>query len=83
MKQSAAQQTWSDMRGIRTRGAFPHPLDWWDSCARAELLRDAYFRLLSGKAESLVRYQANRVEREVRYSQMDLARLEAEMRAAE
>ena len=35
------------------------------------------------KAESLVRYQANGVEREVRYSQMDLARLEAEMRAAE
>jgi hypothetical protein len=60
----------------------PHPVEWWDACARAEALRDAYFNLLSGQLASEVEFLANGVTRRVRYSQTDLARLETEWRAA-
>jgi hypothetical protein len=58
------------------------PVDWWDSCARAERLRDAYFNLLSGQLAASVDYLANGVTRRVTYARSDLARLETEMRAA-
>ena len=58
-------------------------IDWTDPCQRAETLRRAYYRLVSGQQESEVEYQANGVTRRVRYSQADLSRLFDETRAAE
>jgi hypothetical protein len=58
-------------------------VDWSDPCARAVALRDAYFRLVSGQQESVVRYQANGTEREVRYQSADHAALHDAWREAE
>jgi hypothetical protein len=58
-------------------------IDWPDPCARAETLRSAYYRLLSGTQEMEVAYTANGVERRVKYSQGNLEILRTELAAAE
>lgn len=59
------------------------PVDWTNPCARAEALRSAYYGLLSGQAETLIRYRGPEGEREVRFATIDKATLVAELRAAE
>jgi hypothetical protein len=59
------------------------PIDWSEPCERAEALRDAYNRLISGQQESEVTYTANGVNRHVRYSQASLDRLLNAIREAE
>jgi hypothetical protein len=58
------------------------PVDWWDACQRAEVLRGAYYTLLSGQLAASVDYLANGVTRRVTFARSDLARLETEWRAA-
>lgn len=58
-------------------------VDWDDPCARASALRGAYFALLSGGMETLIRVKGPDGERESRYAQADLTMLKREMEAAE
>jgi len=58
-------------------------VDWTDPCARAETLRQAYYRLLSGSQEASVNYSGNGVTRETRYVATDLSVLISEIRKAE
>jgi hypothetical protein len=58
-------------------------IDWTDPCQRAAALRNAYYDLLSGSMETLVRNKGPDGERESRYAQADIARLKAELDAAE
>lgn len=58
-------------------------VDWTDPCARAAALREAYFALLSGGMETLIRVKGPDGERESRYAQADLTALKREMEAAE
>jgi hypothetical protein len=59
------------------------PIDWTDPCARAQVLREAYYRLVSGTNAYQITYKANGVERSVSYSVVDKASLLNEIRQAE
>lgn len=58
-------------------------VDWLDPCARAAALREAYFRLISGEAESQVRYKGPQGERDVTFSRAELTSLRQELAKAE
>lgn len=58
-------------------------IDWADPCARANVLRDAYYRLIAGQAETSVRFSIAGGDREVRYQAADRAALFNEWRDAE
>lgn len=58
-------------------------VDWLDPCARATALREAYFRLVSGDAEKVIRYRGPNGEREVQMTQADLQALKMELDRAE
>lgn len=58
-------------------------VDWTDPCARASALREAYFGLISGQVESLIRYRGPEGEREVRFPAARLEILKQELREAE
>jgi len=61
----------------------PEAVDMNDPCARANELRQAYWRLSQGAQETEVTYQANGVLRRVRYAQPSITHLLNELRAAE
>lgn len=58
-------------------------VDWTDPCARAAALREAYFALISGQSEWLVRYRGPEGEREVRFQNTNIEVLRSELRDAE
>lgn len=58
-------------------------IDWADPCARFAALQDAYYQLISGGTESLVRYKGPEGEREVRFATTNLDALKAELRDAD
>jgi hypothetical protein len=58
-------------------------VDWTDSCARANALIGAYYTLLSGQQEIEIRTRTLDAEELVRFAPTDLAKLEAEMTAAQ
>lgn len=58
-------------------------VDFSDPCARWAALRDAYYQLISGTNESLVRYKGPNGEQEVRFSAGNIDALRTEMNAAE
>jgi hypothetical protein len=58
-------------------------VDWLDPCARAAALREAYFRLISGDAEKVIRYKGPQGEREVQLTAADLKSLQQELAKAE
>ena len=61
-----------------------YELDWIaDPCLRADVLRRAYYALVSGQLAVETEYLSNGVARRVRYSQVDISRLEMELRAAD
>ena len=61
-----------------------YEVDWLgEPCLRADVLRRAYYGLLSGQLAVETEYVANGVQRRVRYSQVDISRLEMELRAAD
>ena len=57
--------------------------DFSDPCARFAALRDAYYLLISGAQESLVRYRGPNGEQEVRFGPGNIDALKVEMNAAE
>jgi len=57
-------------------------VDWTDPCARAAALRDAYFKLIKGDAESAIRQSTPEGDQEVRYSKADVDRLKKELDTA-
>ena len=59
------------------------PVDWTDPCQRAQALTTAYYQLLSGQQEVLVRTRSGESEDEVRFAATNLDRLKTEMLAAE
>lgn len=58
-------------------------VDWDDPCARYAALRDAYYSLLSGGTETLIRRKGPMGEEEVRYGVAKLEVLKLEMIAAQ
>ena len=58
-------------------------VDWTDPCAKAAALRNAYFDLIRGAAESLIRASTTEGDQEVRFARTDVDKLKAEMIAAE
>lgn len=58
-------------------------VDWTNPCAKAQALRDAYFALISGQSESLIRASTSEGDQEVRFARTDVDKLKAEMIAAE
>jgi hypothetical protein len=58
-------------------------IDWTNPCQRAQALRDAYFALISGQQESLIRHSTSEGDQEVRFTRADVEKLKAEMVAAE
>jgi hypothetical protein len=58
-------------------------IDWTDPCARAAALRAAYYNLISGQSESLIRHSTTEGDQEVRYARADLPALKAECEASE
>jgi hypothetical protein len=58
-------------------------VDWTDPCQRAAALTTAYYTLLSGSGETLIRRNGPQGEEEVRYHAPDLDKLNAEMTAAQ
>lgn len=58
-------------------------VDFSDPCQRANALRDAYFSLISGANESLIRYKGPNGEQEVRFGQGKVELLKAELQSAE
>lgn len=58
-------------------------VDWTDPCARALALRGAYYGLISGSSESLIRQSTPEGDQEVRFAKSDLSRLQSELTAAE
>jgi len=58
-------------------------VDWTNPCDRANALRGAYYALISGASESLIRHSTSEGDQEVRFVRADLARLKAELDAAE
>jgi hypothetical protein len=59
------------------------PPNWNDPCERAQLLWDAYNRLVAGAQETSVTYQANGVTRRVIYATASLAALLNALREAQ
>lgn len=57
--------------------------DFSDPCQRAAALRDAYFNLISGANESLIRIKGPNGEQEVRFGPGKLELLKSEWEAAE
>lgn len=49
------------------------------ACDMAAFLREAYFNLVAGGAEKVIRYKGPNGEREVQYSQANLTSLQAEL----
>lgn len=58
-------------------------INWRDPCARAQALREARWRLVSGQGAQSVEYASNETHRRVIYQPADLARLEQEIANAE
>lgn len=58
-------------------------VDWTDPCAKALALRNAYYSLLSGAMESLIRHSTSEGDQEVRYARADLGALKTELDSAE
>lgn len=58
-------------------------VDWSDACARAKALTDAYYGIVAGGSETLIRHRTEQGEREVRFGAHNLDVLRSEMRAAE
>jgi hypothetical protein len=58
-------------------------VDFSDPCARFAALRDAYYLLISGAQESLVRVKGPNGEQEVRFGPGKIEALKVEMDAAE
>lgn len=58
-------------------------IDLSDPCARAAALRAAYYTLVQGGAETMIRYRGPEGEREVRYKAPDMNTLLSELRVAE
>jgi hypothetical protein len=58
-------------------------VDWTNACERWAALREAYYSLLQGGNETMIRRKGPTGEEEVRFRAADLATLAAEMRAAE
>lgn len=58
-------------------------IDWTDPCARAAALSSAYYSLLAGNSETLIRIKGPDAEQEVRYHSPDLGTLKTEMVAAQ
>lgn len=57
--------------------------DFSDPCQRFAALRDAYYLLISGAQESLVRYKGPNGEQEVRFGPGNVDALKSEMNSAE
>lgn len=58
-------------------------VDFSDPCARYAALRDAYYTLLQGGVETLIRYKGPESEEEVRYAATKLDVLKLEMLSAQ
>lgn len=58
-------------------------VDFSDPCARFAALQTAYYQLISGANETLVRYRGPNGEQEVRFGPGKIEVLRAEMDAAE
>lgn len=58
-------------------------VDWTDPCARALALRNAYYALISGEGEQLIRQRGPETEREVRFAKTNIELLKSELAAAE
>jgi hypothetical protein len=58
-------------------------IDFSDPCARAAALQAAYFNLVQGNGETLIRIKGPEGEQEVRYHSPDLGTLKTEMVAAQ
>lgn len=58
-------------------------VDFSDPCARYAALRDAYYNLISGAGESLIRYKGPEGEREVRFHTVNVNFLRSEMQTAQ
>jgi hypothetical protein len=57
--------------------------DFSDPCARFAYLRDAYYQLIAGANESLIRFRGPEGEQEVRFSAGNIETLKVEVDAAE
>lgn len=53
------------------------------NCDMATWLREVYYNLLSGAGEKMIRYKGPKGEREVQFSQANLAELKAELQKFE
>ena len=58
-------------------------VDWNDPCARYAALSQAYYALLTGGGETLIRRKGPMAEEEVRFHPPDLEKLKSEMTIAE
>ena len=58
-------------------------VDFSDPCQRAAALRDAYFNLIAGANESLIRFRGPNGEQEVRFGPGKVELLKSEWEAAE
>jgi hypothetical protein len=58
-------------------------VQWDDPCARYAALRDAYYQIVSGGGETLIRQKGPDGEQEVRYHAADLETLRTEMNSAQ
>lgn len=57
-------------------------VDYNDPCARLAALQAAYYSLISGQSESLIRYKGPEGEREVRFSAGHIEALNSEIKLA-
>jgi hypothetical protein len=58
-------------------------VDFTDPCQRADALRTAYYSLLTGALESLVRFRGPNGEQEVRFVPSNMDALKQELQSAE
>lgn len=58
-------------------------VDWDSPCARYAALRDAYYTIVQGGGETMIRIQGPEGEQEVRYHAVDLDTLRNEMNSAQ
>lgn len=58
-------------------------VNWEDPCARAAALRGAYYALISGASESMIRHSTSEGDEEVRFARADIAKLKSELVSAE
>lgn len=54
-------------------------VDWTNPCERVTALREAYFRIVSGDHERVIRYKGPQGERETQYTAANLAVLKQEL----